>query len=70
VRAREVEQKLVAMGCELVRQKGAHRFWRSASGKCLVTVPAHAGEEIKPGTLRAIERSMEPCLGEKWLERG
>jgi hypothetical protein len=33
------------------------------------TVPVHAGEDLKPGTLRAIERDLEPCLGEHWLRK-
>jgi len=32
-------------------------------------VPVHAGEDLKPGTLRAIERDLEPCLGEHWLRK-
>jgi predicted RNA binding protein YcfA (HicA-like mRNA interferase family) len=38
-------------------------------GKCSTTVPVHAGEDIKKGTLRGIERDLEPCLGKGWLER-
>ena len=37
-------------------------------GKCSTTVPVHAGEDIKKGTLRGIERDLEPCLGKGWLE--
>ena len=69
MKAGEVERRLRDHGCTLVRQRGSHRLWRSSCGKCLTTVPAHAGEDIKPGTLRAIERSMEPCLGKGWLGR-
>ena len=36
---------------------------------CRTTVPVHAGEDLKPGTLRAIERDLEPCLGEHWLRK-
>jgi predicted RNA binding protein YcfA (HicA-like mRNA interferase family) len=31
------------------------------------TVPIHKGEDIPRGTLRAIERDLEPCLGKGWL---
>jgi len=29
--------------------------------------PIHRGKDLPPGTLRAIERDLEPCLGKKWL---
>ena len=58
---------MAELGCVLVRQRGSHRLWKSAAGDCVTTVPAHAGEDIKTGTLGAIERSMEHCLGKRWL---
>lgn len=39
----------------------------SPCGKCATTVPLHRGEDIRTGTLHAIERDMEPCLGKGWL---
>jgi predicted RNA binding protein YcfA (HicA-like mRNA interferase family) len=36
-------------------------------GACRTTVPVHRGEDLPPGTLRAIERDLEPCLGKGWL---
>lgn len=59
---------LFSLGCEKVRQKGSHV--RVRCGKCLTTVPVHAGEELGAGLLRAIERDLEPCLGKGWLRRG
>ena len=53
------------MGCEVVRQRGSHVRIRCED--CETTVPVHAGEDLPPGTLRAIERDLEPCLGRKWL---
>lgn len=53
-------------GCEQVRQVGSHV--RMQCGKCSTTVPVHAGEDIKKGTLRGIERDLEPCLGKGWLD--
>lgn len=32
-------------------------------------VPNHKGEDIRKGTLAAIEASMEPCLGRNWLRK-
>lgn len=29
----------------------------------------HTGQEIPAGTLRSIEKAMEPCLWEGWLRR-
>jgi predicted RNA binding protein YcfA (HicA-like mRNA interferase family) len=34
---------------------------------CQTVVPVHAGEDLGPGLLRAIERDLEPCLGAAWL---
>ena len=38
--------------------------------RCFSTVPIHKGEDIPRGTLRAIERDLEPCLGKGWLAAG
>jgi predicted RNA binding protein YcfA (HicA-like mRNA interferase family) len=64
--ARELLKILRAHGCVAVRQKGSHL--RVECGNCAVTVPVHKGEDIKTGTLRAIERALEPCLGKGWLK--
>jgi predicted RNA binding protein YcfA (HicA-like mRNA interferase family) len=66
--ARELRQILKAHGCVEVRQTGSHL--RVECGKCVTTIPVHAGEDIRPGTLRAIERQLEPCLGRRWLRKG
>jgi predicted RNA binding protein YcfA (HicA-like mRNA interferase family) len=58
---------LKALGCVEVRQKGSHLFVRC--GTCTTVVPVHPGEDIAPGTLRAIERQLQPCLGKGWLKR-
>jgi predicted RNA binding protein YcfA (HicA-like mRNA interferase family) len=52
-------------GCVELRQKGSHVMVKC--GKCQTIVPIHAGEDLGPGLLRAIERDLEPCLGEGWL---
>jgi len=36
-------------------------------GKGTTTVPVHAGEDLRPGTLRQIEKDLEPCLWPGWL---
>jgi predicted RNA binding protein YcfA (HicA-like mRNA interferase family) len=58
---------LLSSGCEVLRQKGSHV--RIRCGQCSTTVPIHAGEDLGPGLLRAIERDLEPCLGRGWLKR-
>jgi len=67
VTARELLRLLRALGCEELRQTGSHV--RVRCGRCLTTVPVHAGEDLGPGLLRAIERDLEPCLGKQWLRR-
>jgi predicted RNA binding protein YcfA (HicA-like mRNA interferase family) len=60
-----VLRRLKAFDCEVVRRRGSHVRIRCL--ECETTVPVHAGEDLPPGTLRAIERDLEPCLGRKWL---
>lgn len=53
------------LGCEELRQSGSHVVVRHPGG-CQTIVAVHAGD-IPTGTLRGIERAMEPCLGKGWL---
>ena len=55
------------MGAEERAGKGSHV--RFTLGACSTTVPNHKGEDIRKGTLAAIEASMEPCLGPDWLKK-
>lgn len=57
---------LERLGCTRLRQRGSHVIVRCPGG-CQTVVPAHGGEDIPTGTLRAIERSLEPCLGKGCL---
>ncbi|WP_407941887.1 type II toxin-antitoxin system HicA family toxin [Microcella pacifica] len=68
VRAREVEKRIKARGGTLVRQRGSHRLFEVALGGLVArtTVPYHGGD-VPKGTLRAIERDLEPVLGKGWL---
>jgi len=50
-----------------VRQRGSHVRIECDSGRCRTTVPVHRGKDLPPGTLRAIEQDLEPCLGRGWL---
>jgi predicted RNA binding protein YcfA (HicA-like mRNA interferase family) len=73
VRAREVNRRIERRGGVMARQVGSHRryviTYKDASGseaKVATTVPQHQGD-IPPGTLRAIERDLEPAFGKGWL---
>ena len=66
--ARELRGLLKQFGCVEVRQKGSHL--RVECGRCDTTIPVHRGEDIRPGTLRQIERDLAPCLGKDWLGNG
>jgi predicted RNA binding protein YcfA (HicA-like mRNA interferase family) len=62
----DVRRILRGLGCTEVRQRGSHL--RVRCGSCFSTIPIHKGEDIPKGTLRAIERDLENCLGRGWLE--
>ncbi len=64
---KDLLRQLRKLGCRETRQRGAHV--RVECGRCVTTVPIHAGQDLPPGTLRGIERDLEPCLGKGWLKR-
>jgi predicted RNA binding protein YcfA (HicA-like mRNA interferase family) len=73
VTPREVIRIIERNGGFLLRQRGSHRQYeartRLADGTQVTartTVAQHAGD-IRPGTLRAIERDLEPVFGKGWL---
>lgn len=73
VRAREVSRRIERLGGVMARQVGSHRRYlvryTDAAGKQVTvatTVPQHKGD-IPIGTLRAIERDLEPAFGRGWL---
>jgi len=53
-------------GCNHTRQKGSHAFYKC--GACSTVIPMHGSKDVKTGTLRAIEKDLEGCLGDDWLE--
>ena len=61
----DILRVLRGYGCEVVRRRGSHV--RVSCDGCQTTVPVHAGQDVPSGTLRAIERDLEPCLGRRWL---
>jgi len=73
VRAREVNRRIERLGGLMARQVGSHRRYvityavaGGSEAKAATTVPQHQGD-IPAGTLRAIERDLEPALGRGWL---
>ena len=54
----EVVTRLVSLGFEEVRQKGAHKQFRHADGRC-TTVPFHKGRDVSPILLRQIARDIQ-----------
>jgi predicted RNA binding protein YcfA (HicA-like mRNA interferase family) len=73
MRAREANRRIERLGGVMVRQVGSHRRYVTAytdpAGRettLATTVPQHAGD-IPAGTLRAIERDLEPAFGRGWL---
>lgn len=65
--ARSLLKLLAELGCTTRKGKGSHV--RVTCGRCHSTVSVHAGEDLGPGLLRAIERDLEPCLGKGWMKR-
>lgn len=62
-----MNRRIEQLGGVMVRQTGSHRRYRA--GNCLTTVPQHGARDIPAGTLRAIERDLEPEFGRGWLTR-
>jgi predicted RNA binding protein YcfA (HicA-like mRNA interferase family) len=72
---RDVIRIIERNGAVLLRQRGSHRQYEvrltNTDGTELVaptTTAQHPGD-IQPGTLRAIERDLEPVFGQGWLRK-
>ena len=68
-----MNRRIERLGGMMARQAGSHRRYvityidaAGAAAKVATTVPQHAGD-MPAGTLRAIERDLEPALGKGWL---
>ena len=73
MRAREVISAIEKSGGHLIRQVGSHRRYEAAyvredgtEGRVATAVSMHSGD-VPTGTLRKIERDLEPAFGEGWL---
>ncbi len=61
-----VARRLRKLGATYREARGSHRLYRVDN--CTTVVPMHRGD-LPKGTLRKIERDLEPCLGKKWLTK-
>jgi len=59
----EVEATLLKLGFVMVRQRGSHRQYRHADGRC-TTVPFHSGRDISPILLRQIAKDISMTVEE------
>lgn len=73
VKAREVNRRIERLGGQMARQVGSHRRYMvtytdvgGQPAKVSTTVAQHPGD-LPTGTLRAIERDLEPAFGPNWL---
>ncbi|GGM27923.1 hypothetical protein GCM10011608_10940 [Micromonospora sonchi] len=72
MKAREVNRRIEHLGGKHTRQRGSHRMYEASTTHngenvtARTTVAQHPGD-IPNGTLRAIERDMEPVFGKGWL---
>ena len=63
LRPRQVVALLRAHGFAEVRQRGSHRQFRHADGRC-TTVPFHSGRDISPTLLRKIAADIHLTVDE------
>jgi predicted RNA binding protein YcfA (HicA-like mRNA interferase family) len=57
LKPREVVVRLENLGFVEVRQRGSHKQYRHADGRC-TTVPFHAGRDLSPILLRQIAKDI------------
>lgn len=57
LKPREIVALLEMLGFSEVRQRGSHKQFRHADGRC-TTVPFHAGRDISPILLRQIAKDI------------
>ena len=67
MKGKEVLRVMLKLGCTKARQRGSHVRMVCPCGRHQTVIPVHAGEDLGPGLLRAIERDFELCLGKGWL---
>ena len=75
MRAREVNREIERRGGWVDRQVGSHRRFKAeyaredgSAGTVFTAVPQHPGD-IPTGTVRKIEKDLEPAFRKGWLHR-
>lgn len=63
LKPREVVALLEAQGFSEVRQRGSHKQFRHADGRC-TTVPFHVARDVSPVLLRKIARDVRLTIEE------
>jgi predicted RNA binding protein YcfA (HicA-like mRNA interferase family) len=63
LKGKDIVRILERLDFRVVRTRGSHTFLRHPDGRATV-VPAHSGETIGPGLLRAILRDIEMPIDE------
>ena len=63
LKAREVAAILQKLGFVEVRQRGSHKHYRNADGRC-TTLPFHTGRDISPILLRQIAKDIDLTIDE------
>jgi predicted RNA binding protein YcfA (HicA-like mRNA interferase family) len=53
-------------GFEVVRQNGSHRIMKRAGDTSTISVPVHAGKDVKRGTLRGLISAAGMTPDEFW----
>lgn len=66
LKGRELIRILESAGFSVVRTNGSHSIMQRIGQMGTVSVPVHAGKDIKPGTLRGIIRSAGMTTEEFW----
>ena len=65
---REVVVRLENLGFVEIRQRGSHKQYRHADGRC-TTVPFHAGRDVSPILLRQIAKDIGLTV-EEFIQSG
>ena len=68
LKPKEVVAILVRLGFHEVRQRGSHKQFRHADGRC-TTVPFHSGRDISPILLKQIVKDIGVTVDEFLVER-
>ncbi|MGA9773111.1 MAG: type II toxin-antitoxin system HicA family toxin [Blastocatellia bacterium] len=63
LKSKEVVSILEKLGFKEIRQRGSHKQFRHADGRC-TTIPFHAGKDISPILLRQVAKDIDLTVEE------